>query len=116
MTAVARFDRRCGAASRVPDGAGDGVAARPHLVVNLHRGQFPADAVVGAAHREARLGQRALVGGHAGGRLCKKNKNKTLQSCDTEPVQTPHRPKVAIMPARTSVCCFCQQVISQTGS
>lgn len=75
------------AARRVPDGAGDGVAARPHLVVNLHRGQFPADAVVGAAHREARLGQRALVGGHAGGRLCKKNKKQTLQSCDTEPVQ-----------------------------
>lgn len=90
MTAVTRFDRRRGAASRVPDGAGDGVAARPHLVVNLHRGQFPADAVVGAADREARLGQRALVGGHAGGRLCKKQKQKKPSSHVTQNLYKRH--------------------------
>lgn len=82
---------RGGAVRRLPHGAGDGVAARPHLVVDLHRRQFPADAVVWAAHGEARLGQRALVGRHAGGRLCKTHERCEVQSCDTESVQAKHR-------------------------
>lgn len=53
----------------VPDGARDGVAARPHLIVNLDWRQLPADPVIGAAHGEPGLGQRALVSSHAGGRL-----------------------------------------------
>lgn len=60
----------------VPDGACDGVAACPHLVVDLDRRQLPADPVVGAAHGEPGLRQGALVSGHTGRRLFREKKNK----------------------------------------
>lgn len=71
-----RLQSRC---QLVPDGARDRVAARPHLIVNLDWGQLPADPVVGAAHGEPGLGQRALVSSHAWGRLFMEKKGLTVQ-------------------------------------
>jgi len=60
----------------VPARTGDRVASRPHLVVDLHGGQLPADALVRAAHGEPGLGQRPLVHRHAGGRLCSEGREE----------------------------------------
>ena len=65
----AEFEQLLGRWQPLPDGAGDGVAARPHLIVNLDWRQLPADPVIGAAHGEPRLGEGALVSSHAWGGL-----------------------------------------------
>lgn len=64
--------------SKVPDRACDRVTACPHLVVNLDRRQLPADPVVGAAHSEPRLRQRALVSSHTRRRLCWDKENRVV--------------------------------------
>lgn len=69
---------------RVPDRAGDRVAARSHLIVNLYRREFPADPVVGASHGESGLRQRALVCSHTGRGLFKGRR----ESVSAQPTHT----------------------------